>query len=743
MSRFWQSRLQETVGKTVTGFSESAARFKQGWTEPGAGQPPASPSSSTESSAPADRSKAAADTQQQFLRLPIESARKLRWYDREDLRPLVESNLKDKQLLHETIVALQQVLQEAGVPESAWKDHVEETDRLAGFDDANGSEELLDLHVLAMQIEEERKGSAALLAKLTRVERERREHVDELAELGTALDGARAQVASLQQELSTARQQHSEAMASSEQRLQELRAKVVANSTGHAEMLRRAQDICAESEERAGVAERRAEKAEARATRAEADLKDSKAEAKRLGYELKVKLKEAEQATAKAKAAEASMHEALLKRSNETEKGDALTSTLASVRKAAEEQEQELRRQLRDTEERLYDRIHRAEAEATEYRTAATAALSQLENLDQRAANAEAALEGANADLHAAEQAAAERDAAEAQCAVLRERLEERRGQHDQLVNYKQIAAKLEEEKARVEEEVFATARIATSLEARLRTAQAAQEAASAQAAAALQQAADAERRMEREVARRIEAAAADEASWPQAAREEMARLTQRLEASRNTTNGLQAELEAEVAAHEADAIARASLQMRLTAAEDRATRAERDARERTLRLERQASQARAEADEWRREAAAAEISPIEKRLSRQRSGWPAMQRQSSFSSLTPGTPRRGGGSLLGDEAASDDGSASWRGPPNRQGSMAMVPQREQLGGVDIVYLKNVVLKFLDAQASGRTDQSEALLPAVATLLRATPQEYRALKTGMADKGHASWWPTR
>ena len=54
-----------------------------------------------------------------------------------------------------------------------------------------------------------------------------------------------------------------------------------------------------------------------------------------------------------------------------------------------------------------------------------------------------------------------------------------------------QIAAKLEEEKARIEEEVLATARIATSLEARLRSAHAAEETASAQAAAALRQAAE------------------------------------------------------------------------------------------------------------------------------------------------------------------------------------------------------------------------------------------------------------
>ena len=70
---------------------------------------------------------------------------------------------------------------------------------------------------------------------------------------------------------------------------------------------------------------------------------------------------------------------------------------------------------------------------------AATAALGQLENLDERAATAEAALAATLADVHASERAAAERDAAEAQCAILKERLEETRAQQEQLVNYKQV----------------------------------------------------------------------------------------------------------------------------------------------------------------------------------------------------------------------------------------------------------------------------------------------------------------
>ena len=74
---------------------------------------------------------------------------------------------------------------------------------------------------------------------------------------------------------------------------------------------------------------------------------------------------------------------------------------------------------------------------------AATAALNQLEALDERAATAEAALEAATADLHTSERASAERDAVEAQCSVLRERLEETRAQADQLANYKQVCGLL------------------------------------------------------------------------------------------------------------------------------------------------------------------------------------------------------------------------------------------------------------------------------------------------------------
>lgn len=71
--------------------------------------------------------------------------------------------------------------------------------------------------------------------------------------------------------------------------LQELKARVSASQAQHAEMLRRAQDICIEAEDRAAALEKRAAKAEARVAKAEAEYREAAAEAKRLAADLKVR----------------------------------------------------------------------------------------------------------------------------------------------------------------------------------------------------------------------------------------------------------------------------------------------------------------------------------------------------------------------------------------------------------------------------------------------------------------------
>ena len=105
---------------------------------------------------------------------------------------------------------------------------------------------------------------------------------------------------------------------------------------------------------------------------------------------------------------------------------------------------------------------------------------------------------------------------------------------------------------------------------------------------------------------------------------------------------------------------------------------------------------------------------------------------RSSFGSLGPNTPKRGGGSLGGTGPLEDDSASA----PFANGSY-----REHMDGVDIVYLKNVLLKFVDAHAHGRTQECSTLLPAIAALLRATPLEYRILKdTLQRSEKTGNWW---
>jgi hypothetical protein len=52
------------------------------------------------------------------------------------------------------------------------------------------------------------------------------------------------------------------------------------------------------------------------------------------------------------------------------------------------------------------------------------------------------------------------------------------------------------------------------------------------------------------------------------------------------------------------------------------------------------------------------------------------------------------------------------------------------IDGLDVIYLKNVVIKFLEASTSGSAT-STALLPVIATLLQFTPEEFRQTQTAV------------
>ncbi|EIE18143.1 hypothetical protein COCSUDRAFT_49368 [Coccomyxa subellipsoidea C-169] len=886
----WQSKLQETVGKTVTGFSDSAARFK-GWTErPGTSEDGSRQQAlSQHGSSPRSTASFSNNQDTQYLRLPVDSLKKLRWYDRDDLSTLVELSTREKQQLQDTITALRQARHYhrisrcaqgsviAGLGTTEEELEVDLQERLADAEHMHASDEALngallvsaraeitqlrtsgsssaaqaaaagemaslrerleaqereaeglrdslrqrdarlreqsetiaDLQERLLSVEaaeapgtptaeakrpqtspraeatSDVAGAAAVLAAsasedparppavspprqpqaaaatppepldLPQAEAqngpvapeplqepaaasssgkgaeeveengaatdtralpngvadhaaalqlqsdlERQAHLAQvgrlegrLTELEAQAAAAEERCAALEAELQQARQGAEEARTASEKHVQELRAKVTAAQASQAEMLARAQDICAEAEERGATAQRRADRAEERASKAEADLKAKE---------------------------------------RERERGAPDDAWLATARRAADEREAELRRAMRDGEAKLRERISRLDEDNQDLRRSLVRARADAEALEARAHAAEAVEAGLQSELRAAEAAGAEADAALARCQALEERLSELRAEQGQLATYKEMAAAAEEDRGRLEAEVVATAQLATAVEARLRSALTAKDAAESRVAAAelrahqacdcpLPASGNAEATIEAEVTKRLELSGADFARWPRAAREETARLEKKLDAAQRMTATLHAELDASGRQRQSEAV-------RLSAAEERATRAEWERRESVTGLERQLAAARAEMLDWRRELAAAEAErdrlAADKKLLTQRGS------SGNLYAGFNGTPKaRGGGSLRG---IADTFSET---PTNGQ--------RDQLPGVDILYLKNVLLKFLDSAAAGRTEQCDALLPAIATLVRASPQEYRELKAALhAARQSASWWPS-
>eukprot|EP00959_Pyramimonas_sp_CCMP1952_P295891 6189202-Pyramimonas_sp.AAC.1 len=62
------------------------------------------------------------------------------------------------------------------------------------------------------------------------------------------------------------------------------------------------------------------------------------------------------------------------------------------------------------------------------------------------------------------------------------------------------------------------------------------------------------------------------------------------------------------------------------------------------------------------------------------------------------------------------------------QEKLSSVPKETEkmvpMEGLDVLYLKNVVIKFLEASTKGEAT-STALLPVIATLLQFTPEEFK------------------
>jgi hypothetical protein len=275
-----------------------------------------------------------------------------------------------------------------------------------------------------------------------------------------------------------------------------------------------------------------------------------------------------------------------------------------------------------------------------------------------------------------------------------------------------------------------------------------------------------------------------------------------RLAAMHSALKEAQGQLAGERAAGEAHRGARAAAERAAAAAQDRAERQQREAEQRLQRLEAAASAASVQMAEFR--TALAQVERERDQLAAEKAERERAAREAA-AAVAGARRRAGSGALPAAEGAAAQASPAGSGeaPPS---PLPVLKQREQLEPTDVLYLKNVMLKFIDAHIrqaahrdcccrkrwaacfrvcrpcwclhcrpgamrcivrrswaacpalapapreallssccalasrSGRTQECEVLLPAVATLLRATPAEYRLLRTHL--QAGSSWLPS-
>lgn len=194
---------------------------------------------------------------------------------------------------------------------------------------------------------------------------------------------------------------------------------------------------------------------------------------------------------------------------------------------------------------------------------------------------------------------------------------------------------------------------------------------------------------------------------------EEIENVEARLNALHSALKEAQAQLADAKAAAEAHRAGREAAERRSTAAEDTAARHQREAEQRLQRLEAAASAAAVQVAEFREALAAVERERdqlLAEKQDRERAG------KEAAAAVAAARRRTGSGILPAAEAsaglaaaAATHGLPSPGGPAGSNGRrhsvsgdspaapLPVVKQRDVLEQTDVLYLKNVVLKFIDA----------------------------------------------
>ncbi|WIA17304.1 hypothetical protein OEZ85_014171 [Tetradesmus obliquus] len=728
----------------------------------------------------------------QYLRLPLDSAKKLRWYDKSDVASLTRQHVREKHLLLDTITALKKVMIRAGFTDAALD---EEARQLVAAAEAmrladHGTESVLLLAVQAeleevsasrQQLQDElqqlqermqelesqpapsvqiaaadkqqqqlysisSKGLDAAQQQEQLQEQQEQPHANGVA--GPAEDTAVGKAASLLQELqgSYAALQAAVAAAadaSAEVRVQELQ---IASAQQQQQQQEQPPSTAAAApstqQQDASSTPLQQQQPAAAAAEAAAPPADVVKRYREFTMQLEERCRAAERCASLSAARVASLEESLA----------AAQASLAAAQQRGAQAAAAARQQIAQLEERLRAAESAAAAAAATPNAAggggaaavaaAAAADEQLAQLQQQLAASRtqvaslerrlAAAEGREASLMAqlrsAEAALAERDAALAAAAALREQLGESAREAGQLQHYKQRVAELEAGKAELEAQLGGLASLVASLEARLRDASAQSAAASAAAELAAAAAAKAQAAVAEQVAARLAAAGRNRALWPHAAQHEVEQLEQQLEALQAQMGSVTADLDSSVRQLQQEQQSQAELQHRLQEAEAALVQAEREASLRAAELQSSLECCQADTSSLR-EQLEQQQQQQQQQLQQQQQQQQALGRQG-----TVGSPNARGGAAQKWQAQNKVGGGSLYGVADSAvEAAARLPvgscsQRDVVGGVDLVYVKNVVLKFLEAVMAGKAAERDALLPAVAAVLQATPAEFGAMR---------------
>jgi hypothetical protein len=306
-------------------------------------------------------------------------------------------------------------------------------------------------------------------------------------------------------------------------------------------------------------------------------------------------------------------------------------------------------------------------------------------------------------------------------------RLEESRAAQLSSTSLREILQQSEVRRLSAEEELVATAKLAAELEEKLARVTVGAEGAAVEAQQAGMKAAAAWEAIEAAVEQRWSAAGSERDRWPARAQEVMESVEARLAAVMAANKSSQEKLNEAVRAQGVAEEKAMAADQKAASIEAGMERLSRTAEQRDHRLEAAALAATRQVDEFR-----AALSALERERNQ-------LLEEKRSSETVAGARYRAGSGSIADEHDQQHHHHHLLTTPvkhknntntmiNSSSSTSLLDGDEFLKCTELMYLRNVLLKFLGAHLEGRQQECDVLLPALAAVLRASPAEFKKMK---------------